>query len=92
VGHIDRLNETVCASEQIVRGVFGLRSSRLHIDVKGRVVTIRGHVHSVEQRQNAVRIARGIVGLRALVLQVGISSPPHVQAVSQKDTTAKDFG
>jgi osmotically-inducible protein OsmY len=70
----------------------GLRSSRLFIDVKGRVVTIRGHVPSVEQRQNAVRIARGIVGLRALVLEVGISSPPPVQAVSQKDTTAKDFG
>jgi osmotically-inducible protein OsmY len=63
------LQDVIKAFEQIP----GLRSSRIFIDVKSRLVTIRGHVHSVAQRHDAERIARGIVGLRARVLEVGIS-------------------
>lgn len=68
-----------------------LRSSRLYIDVKSRVVTIRGRVQSEAERQAAARVARGLVGLRALVLEVGVASTPTVKVVSQKDTEAKDF-
>jgi osmotically-inducible protein OsmY len=63
------LQDVIKAFEQIP----GLRSSRIFIDVKSRLVTIRGRVQSIAQRQDAERIARGLVGLRALVLEVGIS-------------------
>lgn len=59
-----------------------LRLSRLYIDVRSRVVTIRGHVHNAAQREHVDRIARAIVGLRALVLEVGVSSPPYVQEMA----------
>jgi osmotically-inducible protein OsmY len=67
----------------------GLRSSRLYINVKSRVVTIRGRVQSDVDRQAAARVARGIVGLRALVLEVGVASTPTVRVVSQELTEAK---
>ncbi len=69
----------------------GLRSSRLYIDVKSRVVTIRGRVPSDAERQAAARVARGLVGVRALVLELGVASTPKVQVVSLKDTEAKGF-
>jgi BON domain len=51
----------------------GLRSARLHVDVKSRSVTIRGRVHDDAERQEVERSARAIVGLRALVLKVGVA-------------------
>jgi osmotically-inducible protein OsmY len=71
--------------------IAGLRSSRLYVDVKGRVVTIGGCVQSDAERQAVGRAVRNIVGLRALVLEVGVGSIPNIKAVSQKDTSAKGF-
>jgi osmotically-inducible protein OsmY len=64
------LHDVLDAFEEIP----GLRSSRLSIHVKSRIVTIRGRVHSSEEREAAERAARGIVGPRALVLQVGVTA------------------
>ena len=61
----------------------GLQSCRLYIDVKSRVVTIRGRVQSDVEKQAAARVARRIVGSRALVLEVGVASTPMVKVVSQ---------
>jgi osmotically-inducible protein OsmY len=73
----DVLRDVINAFELIP----GLRSSRLYIDVKSRVVTIRGRVHSDSERQTAERTARAIVGPRALVLEVGIVPAPKVRAL-----------
>jgi osmotically-inducible protein OsmY len=69
----------------------GLRSSRLYVDVKSRVVTISSRVQSDTERLAAERAARNIVGLRALVLEVGVVSTPTINSVSQKGTSAKGF-
>jgi osmotically-inducible protein OsmY len=68
----------------------GLRFSRLYVDVRSRVVTIRGRVESDAERQAAERVARGVVGSRALVLEVGVVSKARVQAVSPKDTSTNE--
>jgi hypothetical protein len=65
-----------------------LRCSRLYVDVRSRVVTIRGRVQSDAERQAAERVARGVAGLRALVLEVGVVSRPKMQMVAQKDASA----
>jgi osmotically-inducible protein OsmY len=70
----------------------GLNSSRLYVDVKSRIVTIRGRVQSASQRQEVTLAARGIVGLRALVLEVGVASAPKVFAVTENDITDKALG
>jgi hypothetical protein len=64
------------------------KTSRFYVDVKSRVVTIRGRVTSVAQRQKAESIARGIVGLRALVLEVAIAPQSYVRPASFSDMTA----
>jgi osmotically-inducible protein OsmY len=66
--------------------VRGLQSSRLFIDVRSRIVTIRGRVNSHQEREAAERAARGIVGLRALVLEVSIASVPAVHVVAENGT------
>jgi osmotically-inducible protein OsmY len=78
------LHDVIAAFDEIPE----LRSSRLYIDVKSRVVTIRGRVRNDTERQSAERVARSIVGLRALVLELGVAPVPKVNAVSQKDTPA----
>jgi osmotically-inducible protein OsmY len=59
-----------------------LRSARLYIDVKSRVVTVRGRLLSDIQREAAERTARSIVGNRALVLELGVARASRVNAVS----------
>jgi osmotically-inducible protein OsmY len=68
------LRNIIDAFEQI----SGLQSPRLNIDVRSRVVTIRGRVHSDVERQQVERVARGIVGLRALVLEVGVARKSNI--------------
>jgi hypothetical protein len=72
-------------------GVRGLRSSRLFIDVKTRIVTIRGRVYSQLERQAVEQAARGIVGLRALVLEVSVVSVPTVHVVGEHAAAAEGF-
>jgi osmotically-inducible protein OsmY len=81
------LHDVIAAFDEIPE----LRPSRLYIDVKSRVVTIRGRVRNDTERQAAERTARNIVGLRALVLELGVAPAPKVNAVSEKDTSAKGF-
>jgi osmotically-inducible protein OsmY len=73
-----------------------LRSSRLYIDVKSRVVTIMGRVRSESERQAAERTARSILGLRALVLELGIVPAPKVNVISKQRiadvTTPSQYG
>jgi osmotically-inducible protein OsmY len=76
------LHDVIAAFDDIPE----LRSSRLYIDVRSRVVTIRGRVRSDSERQAAERTARSIVGLRALVLELGIVPAPKVNVTSQKHT------
>ena len=78
------LHDVIAAIDEIPE----LRSSRLYIDVKSRVVTIRGRVHSDSERQAAERTARSIVGSRALVLELSIAPAPKVNVISQKRTPA----
>jgi osmotically-inducible protein OsmY len=78
------LRDIVTALEEIP----GLRYSLLYIDVKSRVVTIRGRVRSEVERQAAERAARGIVGSRALVLQIAVATVPTVRYVSHGDPAA----
>ena len=82
------LKDVVTAFEQIP----GLRYFPLYIDVKSRVVTIRGRVHSEEERQEAERIARGIVGLRALVLQIAVAPRATVRFAPVEDAAAQGIG
>jgi osmotically-inducible protein OsmY len=79
------LHDVIAAFDEIPE----LRSSRLYIDVKSRVVTIRGRVRNDSERRAAEQTARSIVGLRALVLELGIAAAPKVNVVSQKITSAK---
>jgi osmotically-inducible protein OsmY len=58
-----------------------LRGSPFYVDVKRRIVTVRGRVNSSAQREETERTMRGIVGLRALVLEVAIAPTPIVHAV-----------
>lgn len=81
------LHDVIAAFDEIPE----LRSSRLYIDVKSRVVTIRGRVRNNAERQAAERTARSIVGLRALVLELGVASAPKVSAVAEKDMSAAGF-
>jgi BON domain len=81
------LHDVIAAFDEIPE----LRSSRLYIDVKSRVVTIRGRVRNDTERQAAERTARRIVGSRALVLELGVAPVPKVNALSVKDTSAKVF-
>lgn len=60
----------------------GLNSSRIYVDVQSRIVTVRGRVQSVAEREEAALAARGIVGLRALVLEVGVASAPRVKVTA----------
>jgi osmotically-inducible protein OsmY len=74
---------------EAVKGIPGLNSSKLYVDVKSRIVTIRGRVQSASQRQEVAFAARGIVGQRALVLEVGVAAAPKVYAITESDTPAK---
>jgi hypothetical protein len=67
-----------------IRSVPGLRFSRCYIDVDDRVVTICGRVLSHAERHEAERTIRGIVRMKSLVFEVGVTSPPKVHAASQK--------
>jgi osmotically-inducible protein OsmY len=49
-----------------------LRTSPLRIDVKTRIVTVTGLVNSDAERKEVEVTLRGFVGVRALVLKVGI--------------------
>jgi osmotically-inducible protein OsmY len=62
-----------------------LRDSRLYIDVKSRVVTIRGRVRNDAERKAAERTARSIVGRRALVLNLHIVSAPQPATVADTE-------
>jgi osmotically-inducible protein OsmY len=66
-----------------------LRSSKFYIDVQRRVVTIRGRVPGELERQEAAHAARGIVGLRALVLEVAVTSKPTVRLAAPHTETAE---
>jgi osmotically-inducible protein OsmY len=88
----------MASDAQVLRDVINafesipeLRSSRLYIDVKRRVVTIRGRVQLEAEKQAAASAARGIVGLRALVLEVAVASKPNVRLVSQTSPEATGF-
>jgi osmotically-inducible protein OsmY len=66
-----------------------LRSARLRVDVKSRSVTIRGCVQGDAERQEIERSARAVVGLRALVLEVGVAGrqrPPTLPRAAEKRT------
>jgi osmotically-inducible protein OsmY len=71
------LREVIAAFDQRP----GLRSSRLYIDVQSRIVTVRGRVNSMAERDETERTVRGIVGMRALVLEVAVASTSLVHAV-----------
>jgi osmotically-inducible protein OsmY len=62
------LHDVIAALDEVP----GLRASRLFIDVRKRVVTIRGRVPGDAERNSAERAARRIVGPRALVLELSI--------------------
>ncbi len=78
------LQDVVTAFERIPE----LRSSRLYVDVQSRIVTIRGRVQSLAQREQVERTARGIVGMRALVLEVSFAAAPRVNTVYSSPATA----
>jgi osmotically-inducible protein OsmY len=75
------LNDLITAFNELP----ALRSARFYIDVKSRVVTIRGRVRNDTERQAAERTARSIVGLRALILELHVARTPMVNAVSDNE-------
>jgi osmotically-inducible protein OsmY len=74
------LQDVIAAFEDIP----ALRASRFYIDVKSRVVTIRGRVLDDAERNTAERAARSIVGQRALVLELRIASAAEVVVSHQR--------
>jgi hypothetical protein len=75
------LQDVIAAFDEIPE----LRSCRLYIDVKSRVVTIRGQALNGGQRLIAERVARSIVGPRALVLELGVARAPKLNVLADKD-------
>lgn len=66
-------------------GTISPRFTRLHIDVRSKIVTISGRVKSAAERQEAERIARSVVGSRALVMEVSIAPAAMVLPMPAKD-------
>jgi osmotically-inducible protein OsmY len=73
------LHDVIAAFDQVP----GLHACRLYIDVRSRVVTIRGRVPDDAARKTAERTARSIVGLRALVLELTVATSPKVVEVKK---------
>jgi len=71
------LQDVIAAFDEIP----GLRASRLYIDVKKRVVTIRGRVLNDAERRTAELTARRVVGSRALVLELRVAPVAKVVTV-----------
>ena len=74
----DVLQAVIAAFDEIP----ALRASRLFIDVRKRVVTIRGQVPSDGERKTAEVTARRIVGLRALILELRVASASKVLSLA----------
>jgi osmotically-inducible protein OsmY len=72
------LNDLIAAFNELP----ALRFARLYIDVKSRVVTIRGRVRNENERQAAERTARSFVGSRALILELSVARVPTVNSVA----------
>jgi len=75
------LHDMIAAFDEIPE----LRASRLHIDVKSRLVTIRGRVANDALRKTVERAARSIVGPRALVLNLSVAPGARVVPDSYRD-------